>query len=128
MIVSRHQQNLQRRSFFFSKSFVLLCLILVLVLVMAYVNELRRQEKINQRVSDLQKEATRLENSNLELTNLIGYAKTEEYTELKARESYNYKKEGENVLIIVRPEDENQGSGAPKISNWRKWLNFISPK
>jgi cell division protein FtsB len=80
-------------------------------------------------------EITKLENENQNLKNLNMYYQTDSFKEIEARSKLDYKKPGENVLIIpelsgnnkeLTTEDVNKNE-EPKaeIPNAVKWYHFI---
>jgi cell division protein FtsB len=112
-------------SFFFSRGFFLLALLLVFLMGLAFLQENKRQGKINQRIAELRAEAQKIEASNFELGRLLSYTGSEEYTELQARQALNYKKEGEGVIIINRETGDQGLETRDARSNWQKWVNYI---
>ena|SRR3990172_8902491 len=86
--------------------------------------------KFNGVERDLQREVDLLEAESANLKNKILYYKTESYKERVMRERLGYQKPGEQVLAIV-PEkegEEKKEEKEVKISNFKKWKNFLFPQ
>jgi len=81
-------------------------------------------------LANLQKKADEINRKNLELSELVKYLNTPEYTEREARERLNLKKEGEIVVAIPNQLEElnNENSEPSEPSNPSKWFDyFFSP-
>ena len=77
----------------------------------------------------LEQEIAKLENKNLELTELLGYLKSDDFVEQEAREKLNMRKSGERVMLVPKAENPETlagpVSGAAEIKNWRLWLGYF---
>jgi len=113
-------------SFFYTKGFVLVVILFIILLVVALIKEYNRQEKVDQKIFELEEEAADLEDSNLELARLINYLQSDEFVELEARKNLGYKKAGENVLVIEGMEENNQMLKKKEDkNNFEKWLDYF---
>jgi len=113
-------------SFFYSRWFIILSLVLIVLLLLSYNREMQRQKKINEKILELRNEALTLEQSNFKLARMLNYVQSEEFVELEARKNLNYKKPGEKVIVIT--ENNNNEDGAKKaeqLSNWEKWMHYF---
>jgi cell division protein FtsB len=125
MIVSKSRQNSDSHNFFFSRSFVFLCFILIFFLVVAYLQESKKQNKVDQRINELRQEAKKVEESNLSLSKILSYTESEQYAELQARQMLNYKKPGEGVIVINRGNENQNQEIEDTRSNLEKWVEFV---
>ena len=114
-------------TFFYSKQFIFVCVILVCFMVFVLTQEHNRQKKINNKIAELNFEVKNLESSNFELAHLLVYLKSNESMELEARKTLGYKKPGEKVIVI-------EGSGNAEAlgaqnnqenSNLQKWFRYF---
>ena len=58
------------------------------------------QYQVNQEIDELEDEINRLDKKNQELENLIEYLETDQFVDRQAREGLNFKKPGEEVVVI----------------------------
>ncbi len=84
----------------------------ILTLVLAYLIFLIASVqwnlyKTNQKLSDLQDELARLQREHLELLEFKEYVGSEEYIEYRARKELGLIKEGERVIVLTDPSEEN---------------------
>jgi len=68
-----------------------------------------KQYGINGEIKDLEKEISGVESKNSELKGLIDYLGSDQFAEEQARLNLNYKKKGEEVLVI---DDEKYAGDA----------------
>lgn len=119
-------------------------IILVLISIPLYKN-IKKQISINNEIGTLKNEIKNLEGKNTELKGLISYLNSDEFAEEQARLNLNYKKKGEQVLVIKNKgeeEEKPEGSENPsesiygikglenkaaqgKKSNARKWVDYF---
>jgi len=110
-------------------------LAIIVAISIPLARNISKQYEINKEVKDLENEINDLESKNNKLNGLIEYLESEEFVDEKARLNLNYKKEGEEVVVIKEKEissDNNIGgffSGASEndknISNPKKWWNYF---
>ncbi|MDP4000844.1 MAG: septum formation initiator family protein [bacterium] len=105
---------------------LVLGLILVLVMIGA-VQIIIQKYEVDREIQRLQTEAEKINQKNLELTELVRYLNTPEYKERQVREQLNLKKEGEFVVALPNSTDEENSSQIlqTEVSNTRKWFNYI---
>jgi cell division protein FtsB len=105
---------------------IMLCGMLGLVMFIAAKLFIQKHE-VDSEISKLQSQADKLDQGNKELSDLIQYLNTPEYTERQAREKLNLKKDGEHVVVL--PSDEDNQDGATQTnnsdSNPKKWFDYF---
>ncbi len=105
---------------------------IVLILVLIFIGYSIYQKKINQqnvdkRLDHLREEIQRLQDTNLELAEMIKYLRTDEYIETQARENLNLKRSGEKVVIISN-EDNNttkKNDSQQNKPNYILWFEYF---
>ncbi len=116
----------------------LLIVVEIGVLVMfssALVKEVVHKHQVESEVNKLQEELTRLEQSNIELGNLIKYLESPEYTEEQARLKLGLQKPGEKVVAVLGDATdgaETVDGGSSTLAaaqasapNPQKWWNYF---
>lgn len=105
---------------------LVLGLALVLVMIGA-VQIIIQKYEVDREIQRLQTEAEKINQKNLELTQLVRYLNTPEYKERQVREQLNFKKEGEFVVALPNSLEEENSSRIQQdeVSNPRKWFNYI---
>lgn len=127
-------------------SLTLIGLIVIVLISLPLIKNIRKQISFNKEISTLEKEIADLEGKNTELKGLISYLNSDEFAEEQARLNLNYKKEGEEVLVIKDKSEgeediENNPDQAlksiyniqgldnkpetPKPSNIKKWVDYF---
>jgi cell division protein FtsB len=103
-----------------------LVFLLVLFLVSTSVfKEYKKQQKLENRITELRQELVDLEQNNLELTKMVGYLESSEYLEMEARSNLGYKKAGEKVVVIDSSKQELPKKNIKEVSNQQKWFNYF---
>lgn len=110
-------------------------LAVIIIISIPLARNISKQYKINKEVEELENEISELENQNNKLGGLIEYLESDQFIDEKARLNLNYKKEGEEVVIIKEKEividdsainlldaDKNNNKNA---SNPKKWWNYF---
>jgi cell division protein FtsB len=124
--VAKYKNNSFKKFLSTGIGMILLLLILGFIVYSIYQN-LQQDKNIANRTDSLDQEINRLEEENLELTNLIEYFASSEYIEKEAREKLNLAKPGEKVVIISKEnillsgdkKDFNQEAG------FKVWWNYF---
>lgn len=87
-----------------------------------------QKQEVDKEIAQLQAKADKINSQNQELSELIKYLNTPEYTDRQAREKLNLKKEGEHVVVLPK-DSENDGTvaGANLDSrpNYKKWYDYF---
>jgi len=86
--------------FFTSRLFLLLACIAVALVAFSYARAYYQDYAIRQEIARLEREVRALEHKKLESFELLKYVSSDAYVEKKAREEFNLKKPGENVIAI----------------------------
>ncbi len=112
------------------KSRVTMVLLVLFFSAVAFITvELYWQKRdVDQEVDRLSKQADQISKDNTQLSELIKYLGTPEYKEKEAREKLNLKKEGEQVVVLPDPEDENglvASASTDDQPNPKKWFNYF---
>ncbi len=110
------------------------------------IKNIKKQLNVNKEISFLQQEIKNLEGKNSELKGLITYLNSDQFIEEQAKLNLNYKRAGEQVVVIKDAQEENvtqidnqaeslksvyQVKGLNKIkpsktkSNFKKWLEYF---
>ena len=131
---------------FSSTSISLIGLLIIILISIPLFKNIQKQLSINDEISALDQEIINLENKNTDLKGLISYLNSDQFTEEQARLNLNYKKEGEEVVIIKSNDSlgsasEQASSQALKSiynikgldadntieteSNLKKWINYF---
>ena len=83
-----------------------------------------RKEELSSRISSLSEEIQVLEKENQELKAGIFQISQDSYLEKKAREQFNLKKPGEEVVAFIKEESEKE-EVEEKENFWQKLLKKI---
>jgi len=110
-----------------SRIFTVLALIMLVLIILFAGKLLVQKRKVDTEIARLQNQAENIKKDNEKLSYLIKYYNTPEFLEKEAREKLNLKKEGEYVVALPRSntDAENQQNSANKISNPKKWLEYL---
>jgi len=84
----------------------LLGLVIFVAISVPLVKNINKQYKINTEISELEKEIDDFENKNIELNNTFKYLESDQFASEQARINLNYKKEGEEVVVIKSLDDQ----------------------
>ena len=121
----------------------LIGIIVILAISIPLAQRFSRQYKMGQEIANLQEEISGVKNKNSELSNLIQYLQSDQFASEQARLKLNYKKEGEEVVVIkgidgqpatttVSSLNINYGLIPDKIAeknnNFNKWWNYFFVK
>lgn len=88
-----------------------------------------QQYTVNKEIKELQNQAEKIKKDNEQLTELIKYFGTQEYSDKQAREKLNLKKEGEFVVGLPQDSGNEQVASAPaQKSNLSQWFDYFFPK
>lgn len=129
----------RKQSWFASKWFLSLVLVIFLLLAVSLAKEFYRSHQINQEIALLQEEINQLEGKNQEFSEFVEFLKTDVYLEEQARIKLGMKAPGEKVIVLKDgPINENgeveSSSGGEEglvskesrfTSNRTKWWNYF---
>lgn len=107
--------------------FALLAILAITFLAISNWRLGQKRLSLAERFKTLEKETKILEEKNKELEAQISYASRESFLEREARERFNLKKPGEEVVAVVPPEEteEKKNIEVPK-SFWQQFLEKLS--
>lgn len=119
----------------------LLGMIIIVLISIPLAKNISKQYKINNEIKLLQEEISNLKGKNTNLKNLISFLESDQFVDEEARKNLNFKKEGEEVVVIkdkildkTGTNDElnsNYQINQPKekktkrLSNPEKWLKYF---
>lgn len=133
----------KNKSSFFNFTSTLGRVVLLGLIILFLVNIIRsiyKNHNVKNEISQLETEVNELKNEKLNLQNRILYYQTDTYKELEARKHLNYKKIGENVVVLanaisseskdmqddVKHNSQTQSNSVDNsIPNWQKWMKYI---
>jgi len=117
--------------FLSSSYFIILGVIILILISFALAKEILRRREINQQITQLKDEISRLGGENQELGNLITYFRTKSFQEKEAREKLGLQKPGEKAIAIPQTiQGEERASVLEKneeenLSNPKKWWLYF---
>lgn len=106
---------------FYSSFFTIILLVFLVITLVSFIKTLNREREVKNKIANLEMEIKNLEGDKIDLGQAIEYFKTDFYKEKEAREKFGMKKEGEQVIVILTPEEEKEKE---KI-NPKKWWEYI---
>jgi cell division protein FtsB len=106
MIHKRRQKNING---FISKPTTLsvLALLIIIAISIPLFKNIKKQYEINKEISSLEQEIKNFENQNSELKKTFEYLESDQFVSEQARKNLNYKKEGEEVVVIKTIDKQN---------------------
>lgn len=124
-----------QRSFgnFFSKQLLFFSVGIVSLSLLAFpvYKKIKKQNELGGEITNLQTEINRLKEKNSDLNQVISYLESDDFVEKEARKKLNYKKEGEEMVIIKNEEalrssnQINDIHNNEKYSKPQKWLRYF---
>lgn len=112
-------------------------LAMLAIILFPLIKNINKQYAVNREIKDLQREISSLEKNNQDLLKLIDFMESDQFVIEQARLKLNYKKEGEDVVIIKSKEDVikekmsmfESNEKNENLTNPQRWLRyFIKPK
>ena len=130
MIIKKKKESGLANKVFSFKMFVLASVLIVIFLGTNLGKEFYRKYQIQKEIDSLKEDINSLEGNNYKLSQLIDYCETKEYKEAQARERFNLGKEGENLVIMIEPDNsddkiEKKVDDGKELPNYRKWWNYF---
>lgn len=138
---NRKKESKFKKIFSNQVTITLLGLVIIVLISIPLAKNISKQYKINNEIKLLQEEISNLEGKNTNLKNLITFLESDQFVDEEARKNLNFKKEGEEVVVIkdellgaTESTDElnskyiiNQPKEEKKrrLSNPEKWLKYF---
>lgn len=141
----RKKENLLKSFFLNQITLTLLGLLVIFLISFPLARKVSKQYKVNKEIEELKAEIAEVESKNSDLKKLLAYLDSDQFIEEQAKEKLNYKKEGEEVVVIKKQGEENSSSptkpeesdniynvkGLEKFtpikgeSNLKKWVRYF---
>lgn len=103
-----------------------LALIVVVFLVYTNINISQKRKALEAQRDALEKEIEALEEKNRQLQDEASRQQTESFLEDEAREKLGFKKPGEEVVMVLPPEEKEENVEAATSSFWEKFKTSVS--
>ena len=113
--------------------FLFICIAILAFTIVSFGREYFKTKKLDKDIVALEGDIKKIEQKNIELTELIKYFDSESYAERRARMELGLKKPDEEVIIIPNQVKQENALRPPKeekreISNIRRWWYYFFPK
>lgn len=113
-----------RQSIFFSIFLGILTIVVIGFLFFSNFRINQRRAELAARLESLKKEVKELEEKRAKLEARVSETREESYLEKEARERLGLKKPGEEVVVVLPPE-ENQKEKVKEKNFWQKFIQKI---
>lgn len=121
------------KRFFSSRWFLVTAFAVAVLVAFGYARAYYQDYKVRQEIDSLQEQVKKLEHKKLESMEILKYVTSDAFVEEKARTELNFKKPGENVLIVknqaeqVEIEETAQNLPVEKtlLNNPIKWWYYF---
>jgi cell division protein FtsB len=107
--MAERKTGIMHKIIFSKTSFTLIGIVVIALIGTPLYKNLTKQININREIESLDREIISLEKKNTELKGLISYLNSDEFVEEQARLNLNYRKDGEEVLVL---KDRTADSGS----------------
>lgn len=109
---------------------LLLALGITMILIVSSSKRILSFKDTSERVAGEEAQLEKLRQENEELKRELEYKKSQRFAEEEIRNKLGLAKEGEEVFVIPKDEEENVEAtdNKPKLPNWRKWQILIFGK
>ena len=120
-----------------SKSFLIFGTLFLVVILYGLGKSIVTNYQVNKEIARLQNEINKLDDQNIEMTQLLEYIQTDDFVAREARMKLGLKKQGEHLVIVQETEGDLEASRVltenitndretiNEESNIKKWINFI---
>ena len=132
MIVKKKKKKNMAGKIFSFKLFILVSVLVVIFFGTNLGRAFYREYQIQKEINSLKGDIDSLERSTYKLSQLIDYCETKEYKEAQARERFNLGKEGENLVVMIEPDNSDseieireKANGSEDLPNYRKWWDYF---
>ncbi|MFH1537156.1 MAG: septum formation initiator family protein [Patescibacteria group bacterium] len=120
------------KSFYYSKFFIVIGIIILILISISLGKELIRKAEINSEIKLLEAEIQGLESKNTEMGDLIKYLNSSSFLEKEAKERLGLQETDEKVVMMPNDltkngiiEIENKEQAEQNISNPTKWKKYF---
>jgi|SRR5579872_2684795 len=132
------------KKFISGKPFIIFGSALLLFVLFVVGKQFHQKIVVQKEINDLSAQAASLQQKNQDLQNLLAYLQTPDYKEKAARQQLNLQRNGEVVYTFSSQDgsaqpnpgiqqntdplvasSENSGAQSKKISNPKKWWNYL---
>jgi len=135
----QRDKNIFKKIFSSQVVLTIIGLLIIVFISIPLAKNVSKQYKFNKEIDNLKAEIGGLENKNSQLKNLISYLESDQFVDEKARLNLNYKKVGENVVVIKDQGEEASSDNKKNIdysqlkddladdkeSNFQKWIFYF---
>ena len=125
MIKKKYKRKSSSRKIFVSLTLGSLLFIIIVFLIISNWRINERRDGLIQRISQLRQEIQVLEERNQQLKAGVSQTLQSDYAEEVLREKGLYKKKGEEMVVILSPEAEEEGKKEEERSIWEKILGKL---
>ena len=114
-----------KESLFFSVILTIIFFVVIGFLIVSNIKISQKKNALNARIEILRQEVLELQQKKHKLESQISQTDMESYLEEQARERFNLKKPGEEVVAFYKQESEERNQQEQKTF-WQKVLGFFS--
>ena len=100
------KKNLFKRIIFHKATISLVGFLVIIFISIPLAKNVSKNYNINKEVVKLEEEINRLKDKNGELGNMIDYLKSDQFIDEQAKLNLNYKKAGEELVVINSKEEQ----------------------
>jgi len=127
MIIKKRKKSKDSvQSVFFSVFLTILIFVIISFLLFSNWRINKKRSELSQKLEGLKKEVEALEAKKEELLTKISQVQSESYLEKEARERFNLKKPGEEVVTILNSEKEEKKEEVKKEKSfWQRILEKV---
>jgi cell division protein FtsB len=121
-MITKIQKNKRPAGSVLSSALTVFLVMMAVVLVVSNIKINKRKSEFNDRIEVLRKEIQALEEKNAQLKAAIGETQNQDYAEQILRENLNYKKTGEDVLVVKTATDtaDEEKNNVQEKSFWER--------
>lgn len=105
-MINKRRQNIFKKFLFRQSTLTIIGVIVLIAISTPLIKNIKKQYTINTEINELKKEISDFENKNLELKNTFQYLESDQFAAEQARKNLNYKKEGEQVVVIKTLDED----------------------
>lgn len=122
----RKRHPFQFRKFINSKSFILLGLIFLVLLIVNLVRTVGSDAKVKAEIKTMEQEVARLEAEQKRLSDMRDFFQSDFFIEQESRKSLGYVLPGEKVVVLEKsPSAAQQAAQTQPLTNSQKWWQYF---